>query len=84
MSQLQLYCPQYHLERHNVWDLTGIYRESTSYLCQAPLFDLCFHILLTNPFGNKIFALCRDSFLKQRLPCSHISDKSLVPETDKY
>ena len=84
MSQLQLYCPQYHLERHNVWDLTGIYRESPSYLCQEPLFALCFHTHLTNLFGSNIFALCRDSLAKQRLPCSHAFYKNQELETGKY
>ena len=63
MSQLRLYCPPYRLERHNLYDLTGIYRESPSYLCQEPLFDLCFHIHLTDSFGNNIFAQCRDSLV---------------------
>ena len=60
MSQLQLYCPQYRLERHNFSVITGIYRD----LCQAPLFALYFHIQLTNPFGSNIFVLCRDSLAR--------------------
>lgn len=41
-------------------------------------------LLLTNLFGNNIFAQCRDSLAKQRLPCSHAFYKNQELETGKY
>jgi hypothetical protein len=54
------------------------------WLCEELLSIIFLHFHLTNPFDNKIFALCRDSLSKQKLPCSHAFGKNLVLETGKY